>query len=240
LSQLLPTGCKAIDLLLGGGLHGGMITDVYGEGGSGKTQLCFTICGRNAELFKKVKDIAIVFVDTSGTFRPERITEIASDNGHEILDKILVIRTLSYMDQIRSIEKIVEIGPKLLIVDGIASLFTVNRHGIARHLALMNHLHKLSLVAINLGCPVIITNMIRSRLSDSGAPTLIHSQDKHLPEDSTRELMGTSLSIYTHMKLMLSIVQSNKQLFKAVIKQPRRDKHAYYTITKSGISDVSL
>jgi RecA/RadA recombinase len=222
-------------MLLGGGLHAGMITDVYGEGGSGKTQLCFTICGRNAKLFKRVKDIAIVFVDTSGTFRPERITEIAYDNGHEILDKILVIRTLSYMDQIRSIEKIAEIGPKLLIVDGIASLFTVDQHGIPRHLALMNHLHKLSLVAINLGCPVIITNMIRSRLSDSGAPTLIHSQ-----EDSTRELMGTSLSIYTHMKLMLSIVQPNKQLFKAVIKQPRRDKHAYYTITKSGISDVPL
>lgn len=222
-------------MLLGGGLHAGMITDVYGEGGSGKTQLCFTICGRNAKLFKRVKDIAIVFVDTSGTFRPERITEIAYDNGHEILDKILVIRTLSYMDQIRSIEKIVEIGPKLLIVDGIASLFTVDQHGIPRHLALMNHLHKLSLVAINLGCPVVITNMIRSRLSDSGAPTLIHSQ-----EDSTRELMGTSLSIYTHMKLMLSVVQTNKQLFKAVIKQPRRDKHAYYTITKSGISDVSL
>lgn len=222
-------------MLLGGGLHAGMITDVYGEGGSGKTQLCFTICGRNAKLFKRVKGIAIVFVDTSGTFRPERITEIAYDNGHEILDKILVIRTLSYMDQIRSIEKIVEIRPKLLIVDGIASLFTVNHHGIARHLTLMNHLHKLSLVAINLGCPVIITNMIRSRLSDSGAPILIHSQ-----EDSTRELMGTSLSIYTHMKLMLSIVQPNKQLFKAVIKQPRCDKHAYYTITKSGISDVSL
>jgi RecA/RadA recombinase len=222
-------------MLLGGGLHAGMITDVYGEGGSGKTQLCFTICGRNAKLFKRVKDIAIVFVDTSGTFRPERITEIAYDNGHEILDKILVIRTLSYMDQIRSIEKIVEIGPKLLIVDGIASLFTVDQHGIPRHLVLMNHLHKLSLVAINLGCPVIITNMIRSRVSDSGAPTLIHSQ-----EDSTRELMGTSLSIYTHMKLMLSIVQPNKQLFKAVMKQPRRDKHAYYTITKSGISDLSL
>jgi RecA/RadA recombinase len=222
-------------MLLGGGLHSGMITDVYGEGGSGKTQLCFTICGRNAKLFKRVKDIAIVFVDTSGTFRPERITEIAYDNGHEILDRILVIRTLSYMDQIRSLEKIVEIGPKLLIVDGIASLFTIDQHGIPRHLALMNHLHKLSLVAINLGCPVVITNMVRSRLSDSGAPTLIHSQ-----EDSTRELMGSSLSIYTHMKLMLSIVQPNKQLFKAVIKQPRRDKHAYYTITKSGISDVSL
>lgn len=222
-------------MLLGGGLHAGMITDVYGEGGSGKTQLCFTICGRNAKLFKRVKDIAIVFVDTSGTFRPERITEIAYDNGREILDKILVIRTLSYLDQIRSIEKIVEIGPKLVVVDGIASLFTVDQHGISRHLALMNHLHKLSLVAIKFGCPVIITNMIRSRLSDSGTPTLIHNQ-----EDSTRELMGTSLSIYTHMKLMLSIVQPNEQLFKAVIKQPRRDKHAYYTITKSGISDVSL
>ena len=223
-------------------MHAGMVTDVYGEGGSGKTQLCFTICGRNAKLFKKVKDIAIVYVDTSGTFRPERITEIANDDGREILDKILVIRALSYTDQIRSIEKIVEFKPKLLIVDGVASLFAVDHHGIARHLALMNHLHKLSLLAINLGCPVVITNMIRSRLGDSGVPpdSMQSQEDKHLPEDSSRELMGTSVSIYTHMKLMLSIVQPNKHLFTAVLKQPRRDKHAYYTIAKGGISDVIL
>lgn len=223
-------------------MHAGMVTDVYGEGGSGKTQVCFTICGKNAKFFKKVKDIAIVFVDTHGTFRPERIKEITNDNEHEILDKILVIRALSYTDQIRSIEKIVETNPKLLIVDGVASLFAVDHHRMARHLALMNHLHKLSLVALNLGCPVVVTNMIRSRLTDPGVPSVPgQSQEaQYLPEDSSRELMGSSMSIYTHMKLMLSIVEPNKHLFKAVLKQPRRDKHAYYTITKGGISDVSF
>lgn len=219
-----------------------MVTDVYGEGGSGKTQVCFTICGKNAKFFKEVKDIAIVFVDTNGTFRPERIAEITNDNEHQILDKILVIRALSYTDQIRSIEKILEINPKLLIVDGVASLFAVNHHGIARHLALMNHLHNLSLVALNLGCPVVITNMIRSRMSDPDVSSAAGQSQmaQYVPGDSSRELMGTSVSIYTHMKLKLSIVEPNKHLFKAVLKQPRRDKYVYYTITKGGISDVSL
>ncbi len=219
-----------------------MVTDVYGEGGSGKTQLCFTLCGRNAKLFEDIDDIAIVFVDTSGTFRPERITEIANESKNEILDKILVVRPLSSTDQIRSIEKIVEINPRLLIVDGVASLFTVDHHGIARHLALMNHLHKLSLVAINLGCPVVITNMIRS-ITDFSGGTYVSKQtreDKLFQDNFGRELMGGSVSLYTHMKLMLKIVKSEKHLFTAVLKQPRNDKHVYYTITQEGISDIHL
>ncbi|MFZ0222396.1 MAG: ATPase domain-containing protein, partial [Candidatus Nitrosopolaris sp.] len=40
----LPTGCKSLDNLLGGGIEAGVITQVYGPPGSGKTQLCHTLC----------------------------------------------------------------------------------------------------------------------------------------------------------------------------------------------------
>jgi RecA/RadA recombinase len=217
-----------------------MVTDIYGEGGSGKTQLCFTLCGRNAKLFENNDDIAVVFVDTSGTFRPERITEIAADGREEILDKILVVRALSAADQVRSIEKIADINPRLLIIDGVASLFTVDLHGIARHLALMNHLHNLSLAAINLGCPVVVTNMIRSFMNNTVQKYVSrrNHEEKPFQHDFGRELMGGSVSIYAHMKLMLQIVQSDKHLFRAVLKQPRNINHAYYTITRAGVSDV--
>ncbi|MGB6672423.1 MAG: ATPase domain-containing protein, partial [Candidatus Nitrosopolaris sp.] len=75
--HVLPTGCKAIDNLLGGGIHYGMVTDIYGESGTGKSQLCFTICARSAEYFETSQQVSVVFIDTGGTFRPERITEIA-------------------------------------------------------------------------------------------------------------------------------------------------------------------
>lgn len=37
---LVPTGLAFFDRLLNGGLHKGIITQLYGESGTGKTQLC--------------------------------------------------------------------------------------------------------------------------------------------------------------------------------------------------------
>lgn len=39
-NRILVTGCRPIDDLLGGGIEGGVVTQVYGEAGSGKTNLC--------------------------------------------------------------------------------------------------------------------------------------------------------------------------------------------------------
>jgi predicted ATP-dependent serine protease len=44
----LPTGCKSMDSLLDGGIEAGQITQVYGPPGSGKTQLCHTLCVMSA------------------------------------------------------------------------------------------------------------------------------------------------------------------------------------------------
>lgn len=39
----LSTGSRDLDRLLGGGIETGSITEVFGESGSGKTQLCHTL-----------------------------------------------------------------------------------------------------------------------------------------------------------------------------------------------------
>jgi RecA/RadA recombinase len=245
MSHVLPTDCKAIDNLLGGGIHYGMVTDIYGHSGAGKSQLCFTICARTAEYFKNIPQISVVFVDTGGTFRPERIREIAKTENkkNEILDKILVVRSLSSTDQINSVKRIANINPRLIVIDGVASLFTTEYLGAARHLALMKHLHELSLAAINLRCAVVITNMVRSAMT---ATSQVNSS-VIIPENPScsktqlsneRELMGTSVSIYAHMKLILRVVSMEKSVFKAVLLQPSSKHEAYYTITTKGVTDL--
>jgi RecA/RadA recombinase len=243
--QVLPTGCKAIDNLLGGGIHYGMVTDIYGESGTGKTQLCFTICARSAEYFETSQKVSIVFVDTGGTFRPERITEIAGITKMKthILDKILVVRPLSSTDQINSINRLSKINPRLLIIDGVASLFTTDYRGAARHLALMKHLHELSVAAIDLRCAVVMTNMVRTAITagnQAKSSVMIENPDrsKRHQSDQQRELMGTSVSIYAHMKLMLKAVNLDKSVFKAVLLQPSRKQQAYYTLTAKGVTDL--
>jgi RecA/RadA recombinase len=162
----------------------------------------------------------------------------------DILDKILVVRPLSSTDQINSINLLSKINPRLLIIDGVASLFTTDYRGAARHLALMKHLHELSVAAINLRCAVVMTNMVRTAITSGNQAkspaTMIENPDrsKTHQSDQQRELMGTSVSIYAHMKLMLKAVNLDKSVFKAVLLQPSRKKEAYYTLTAKGVTDL--
>jgi RecA/RadA recombinase len=44
----LATGIASVDRLLGGGLETDSVTEVYGEGGSGKTLFCLEVAQRVA------------------------------------------------------------------------------------------------------------------------------------------------------------------------------------------------
>jgi DNA repair protein RadA len=117
----LPTGCKSLDSLLNGGIEAGVITQVYGGPGSGKTQLCHTLSAMLPS------DYMVIYVDTEGSFRPERIQEIAKARGldsKQILQRILVTKALD----IKQLESRIEAACskidsdnkiKLLIVDSI-------------------------------------------------------------------------------------------------------------------------
>jgi RecA/RadA recombinase len=240
MSHVLPTGCKAIDNLLGGGIHCGMITDIYGESGAGKSQLCFTICARSAKYFRNIPHVSVIFVDTGGTFRPERIREIAIEDEKsesDLLDKILLMRSFSSTDQINSVKRIANINPRIIVIDGVASLFTTGYQGAARHLALMKYLHELALAAINLRCAIVMTNMIRAGTNQVKGLKITSDPNTKNQLSTEKELMGRSVSIYAHMKLILRTVRMDKSLFKASLVQPLSQHEAYYTITKRGVTD---
>jgi meiotic recombination protein DMC1 len=240
MSYVLPTGCKAIDNLLGGGIHYGMVTDIYGESGAGKSQLCFTICARTSEYFRNFPHASVVFVDTGGTFRPERIREIAIGNEKsesDILDKILLMRCFSSRDQINAVKRLPNINPRVIVIDGVASLFMTEYQGAARHLALMKHLHELALVAINLRPAIVITNMIRAGTNQVKGLKITENPNNSTQLSKEKELMGRSVSIYAHMKLILRTVRMDKSVFKASLLQPLSQHEAYYTITTRGVTD---
>lgn len=207
-----------------------MVTDVYGESGSGKSQLCFTLCANC------VKDGGrAMFVDTAGTFRPERIVEISGSS--DALDKITYVRVLNTLDQASALGKIIDIDPRLIVVDTLTSLFSAEYSGPERHLAVMKHLHELALVAINVGSAVVVTNMVRNapttRVDQAGrnmAQPLVPAQQ--------REYLGSSVSIYSHMKLKLKIVDTTRSLFQAQLVCPAGKEPMLYAIRRDGISDI--
>lgn len=74
----ITTGSKALDDLIGGGIETQSITEVFGEFGSGKSQLAHELAVTvQLPIEKGGLEAEAVFIDTENTFRPERIEQIA-------------------------------------------------------------------------------------------------------------------------------------------------------------------
>ena len=80
---MISTQLKKLDDILGGGIRNAIITDILGENGTGKTQLALQI---SLEPLKQKLDV--LFIDTTGEFRPERLVEIIKNRN---LDDLLLL-----------------------------------------------------------------------------------------------------------------------------------------------------
>ena len=237
--DLLSTGSSHLDQFLRGGIRPGMITNILGESGSGKSQFCFTIC---ANLLKKNENVDIIFIDTAGTFRPERIFEIiGGDYSDKILNNIKYFRPYSIKHQFDAIKKINEIKPKLVIIDTITSIISVESKNIARHLILMKFIHELAHLAINNNCAIITTNMVRNIFySNNNINTsnnkIINQREENQKEIKLhREFMEKSTSLSIHIKLKFEILSISNNIYKASFLQPLINDSILFRIAKNGV-----
>ncbi len=93
----LPTGIDSVDRLLGGGLETDALTEIYGEGGSGKTLFCLSIAERVARGGRWV-----FYVDTEGV-SVDRLRAIAGDALDAVLHRLLLATPKSLEEQGRAI-----------------------------------------------------------------------------------------------------------------------------------------
>ena len=73
----ISTGCTNFDLILGGGIESQSLTEIYGEFGSGKTQIAHQL-SVNVQLSKEYGGLngSVILIDTENTFRPDRIKQM--------------------------------------------------------------------------------------------------------------------------------------------------------------------
>mmetsp|Transcript_28780 Transcript_28780/g.80464 ORF Transcript_28780/g.80464 Transcript_28780/m.80464 type:complete len:229 (+) Transcript_28780:211-897(+) len=96
----ISTGSKQVDSLLGGGIETQSITEVFGEFRTGKTQLAHTLCV-TTQLPEEMGggNGKVAYIDTEGTFRPERIGPIADRFGispEDALENIAYARAYNH------------------------------------------------------------------------------------------------------------------------------------------------
>lgn len=92
----LTTGSKELDKLLQGGIETGSITEMFGEFRTGKTQLCHQLAVTcQLPIDMGGGEGKALYIDTEGTFRPERLLAIAERyglNGSDVLDNVACAR----------------------------------------------------------------------------------------------------------------------------------------------------
>ncbi|MCX6661831.1 MAG: DNA repair and recombination protein RadB [Euryarchaeota archaeon] len=119
---LLSLGCKPLDELLGDGLESGIITRIYGEAGSGKTNFCLQAA---RECIRSGKRVA--YIDTEGV-SVERLRQICMDCDYKrVLRDILFFTPTSFESQEQMIcDAIATKGIGLIVVDTITMFYRLN------------------------------------------------------------------------------------------------------------------
>jgi DNA repair protein RadA len=165
------TGSKNLDDFLKGGIESQAITELTGEFGSGKSQICHTLCV-TAATNNSNQINSIIFIDTENTFRPERVHQIAEARGldsEEIMKKVFVCKMVNSAQleaMIRNLGKYIEeYKAKLVIVDSIISLHRAEytgRETLAERQQRLNViLHKLLRLAEVHNVAVVLTNQVQ-------------------------------------------------------------------------------
>ena len=181
----ITVGSQEFNDLIGGGIETQSITEVFGEFGSGKSQISHELAV-TVQLPEELGglDGECVFVDTENTFRPERIRQIAEGfelDSEEVLSRIHVARAFNSAHQILMVDKINELiqsgnNVRLVIVDSLMAHFRaeyVGRESLAvRQQKLNQHLHSLQQIANTYNVAVFLTNQVQAK-PDSffGSPT---------------------------------------------------------------------
>lgn len=177
----LPTGAPALDELLGGGFEGGALTLMFGEAGSGKTNICLQVA-RNVALSGK----KVIFIDTEGVSL-ERLEQISGDGYEDVMKNVLFFEPHTFEEQEKFVDKAVKLAESslevgVIILDSATIHYRLTRNdeekGVRKSLS--PQLAKLLAVSRSKDIPVVLTSQVYTDLEKGtfeplGGHVLLHN-----------------------------------------------------------------
>ena len=234
--QKLTSGTAALDELLGGGFETQAIVEVYGEFGSGKTQIGHQLCVNTMlPLEKGGFDGEVFYIDTEDTFRPERIAQMCEGVGLDpmmVLDRIHVARAYNSAHQMLLVDEIKKqsknIDVKLIIVDSLTSHFRseyIGRGMLARRQQLLNrHMKELKQLSDVHNALVLVTNQVMSKPDSMWG-------------DPTRAIGGHIVGHASTFRLYLRKSKGGRRIARLVDSPNLPEGEAVFTVTAEGLRD---
>ncbi|MCK5309278.1 MAG: DNA repair and recombination protein RadB [Thermoplasmata archaeon] len=120
----VPVNVDCIDQLLGGGFEAGAVTEIYGEAGSGKTNMCLQLAKAVIQSGKKA-----VYIDSEGLSR-DRIQQIFGDQYDSMIKDLLIFEPYDFEEQDKIVKKAVNLALKnddigLVILDSATGHYRI-------------------------------------------------------------------------------------------------------------------
>ncbi|XP_061361783.1 DNA repair protein RAD51 homolog B [Gastrolobium bilobum] len=235
----ITTGSRELDKILEGGVETGSITELYGEFRSGKTQLCHTLCVTcQLPLDQGGGEGKAMYIDAEGTFRPQRLLQIADRfglNGADVLENVAYARAYNTDHQSRLLleaaSMMVETRFAVMIVDSATALYRTDFSGrgelSARQMHLAKFLRSLQKLADEFGVAIVITNQVVAQVDGSAAfgPQI-------------KPIGGNIMAHATTTRLYLRKGRGEDRICKVVSSPCLAEAEATFQICAEGVSDA--
>jgi len=237
----LKTLVPEFDALMGGGLETQAITELYGEFGSGKSQIVHQMAV-NVQLSEDMGGLAgsAVYIDTENTFRPERIEQMVLGLGidaepQEFLENIHVARAHSSDHQMLMIEsarekaqelKGTDLPVRLFIIDSLTAHFRAEYAGrgtlAARQQKLNRHMHDLFKLVDEHNAVGLVTNQVLSN------PAVFFG-------DPTKPIGGNIVGHTATFRLYLRKSKAGKRIARLVDSPNLPEGEATFMVEEAGL-----
>jgi len=228
----ITTGSEAIDDMLGGGIRTGLVTNILSDSRDARSGLCYSLCV-NAAIHHK--DSSIIFGDTQGFFRPEKILSFIKkkQESDSILHQIRSIRLMSTNVQMALANYALHLHPILIIIDNFSYLFlNEKKKSLSIQFRLRKHLHDLAIYAMENDIAIVITNTISSKRESKRSEDIF---EKRIT--SFNELLNNIIFNFTHVSLELKTVKTNEPRYSVGLLKPVTSTKSYFMVRPDGLYD---
>ncbi|KAK6144533.1 hypothetical protein DH2020_021353 [Rehmannia glutinosa] len=257
----LPTRLKGLDAALCGGIPFGVVTELVGPAGIGKTQFCLKLA-LLASLPTSYGGLGgrVIYVDVESKFSSRRMIEMGFSSfpeifhteglAQEMAGRVLVLRPaslLSFVDSLQQIRvSLLQHHVKLLIIDSMAALTSGEYgQGPPRHHPLGWHISFIKSLAECCRIPVVVTNQVRSQGRDEASRYIFQVQSRtDTMEDPSKfdshfvAALGIHWAHAVSIRLVLES-RSGQRLIKIAKSSISPSVGFFFNITSSGISLLS-
>ncbi|HZO11308.1 MAG TPA: hypothetical protein VFB48_04250 [Nitrososphaeraceae archaeon] len=230
--RIITTGSPSIDKILGGGIRTGLITNILSDSREARSSFCYSLCVNAAQHYK---DSSVIFGDTQGFFRPEKILSYIKNkqDSDPILHQIRRLRIMSTNVQMVLVNYALHLRPILIIIDNFNYLFLNERKkSLSIQIHLRKHLHDLAISAIDNDIAIVITNSSSLRRENKDSEEIF--EKKIFPYN---ELLNKTVSDLSHLVLELKTVKVDEPRFSVRLLKPMTAAKSHFIVRKDGLYD---